>query len=774
MDERLSRVGLAVGLTSAALIGFQIVLMQTLSITHWHHFAYLVVSVALLGFGTIPAVLSLSGLAMASVIPLSQVGPARFEIHLLFSEPVENVRLLVTVLLYLAPFLLGALAIGLIFVTQVERIGYFYGANLIGSAIGGPLAIWLLHLLHPISLSALLGFPLVVAALLAGHRKDLHLLVPVHMVALAGTAFLLGHASPLRPSEYKGLSKALTLPDAKIVYAANNPLGIIEVVESSALRFAPGLSLAYRGEVPGSEAVFVNGDGYGRLVAYSPMDKGHILDHTTQGLPFAISSPDTVLALHCRAGAQITQALGHGARRVDAVEPHPKVIDVVQAFHDRHGYPLIEDERVTFYSQDPRAYLSACRRSYALIELPEIGAFGGGTGLLAMREQYLLTREGVEAALRRVKPDGMLAVTVWVDYPMRNALKVASTLVEALEEGLGREASQHLAAVRSWAAMTFVAKPKPFTEVERAAIRDFCAATQFDIVLLPGSTDSGAKPFHTTRQGEPLRDLGELLFERREDFYRNYAFNVRPATDDRPYFSQFLRWGRLGELRETFGANAFPFLELSSLFVATAFCLITVLSVVLILLPLARTGFGGGRAMGTLVYFSAIGAGSMLIEIVSIQRLILLWGNPLYSAAAVIASMLAGMGLGSFVSGRMTGQQRTLRRQLLVLIVLLAIYFLALCFVVPGLLSQPFAVRAASGIVAILPVGFLLGMPFPLALGIIARSRRQHVPWAWGINGCTAVIGTTGAALLALAGGFVLVMVLAVFCYLLALLAAPG
>ncbi len=47
MNKRLYT---AIGLLSASMIAFQLALMQILSISQWNHFAYMVISVALLSF----------------------------------------------------------------------------------------------------------------------------------------------------------------------------------------------------------------------------------------------------------------------------------------------------------------------------------------------------------------------------------------------------------------------------------------------------------------------------------------------------------------------------------------------------------------------------------------------------------------------------------------------------------------------------------------------------------------------------------------------------
>src|SRR5687768_14973288 len=159
---------LSIGFLSAALIAFQLALMQILSIVQWYHFAYMVISVALLGFGAAGTVLAIfrqkltrhteallpmlmicTGIAMALVTDISQMSFLRFDSYLLFVEYTHIGRLLLTYLLFFIPFFFGALAIGLIFVKYVDEIGKIYFANLFGSGVGGVLALLLIWILFP-------------------------------------------------------------------------------------------------------------------------------------------------------------------------------------------------------------------------------------------------------------------------------------------------------------------------------------------------------------------------------------------------------------------------------------------------------------------------------------------------------------------------------------------------------------------------------------------------------------------------------------------------
>jgi hypothetical protein len=81
----------------------------------------------------------------------------------------------------------------------------------------------------------------------------------------------------------------------------------------------------------------------------------------------------------------------------------------------------------------------------------------------------------------------------------------------------------------------------------------------------------------------------------------------------------------------------------------------------------------------------------------------------------------------------------------------------------------PWRVTIAVALVA--PLGFVLGMPFPTGLRIVASEAPLLVPWAWGVNGFFTVIGSVSAMILGMAVGFTAVLILAGACYLGALVA---
>ena len=279
----------AIAATSAAVIGFQLVVMQLLAVSQWHHFAYMVISMALLGFGAagtalvlmrvflsrhylvaVPLLYLLSGVTMATTAWLSEVF-GDFDAFLLFFDREQFALLLVLYLVYALPFFFGGLAITLVFYREVGRIGALYFANMAGSGLGAVLVIALLWILPADRLPGVLALLPLLAAWLVRPK-----LSGAAVGAFAGLALALPLVAIIQPaapapSQYKPVHAALLLPQAEVVHRASSPYGQLEIVRADALRFAPALSLRYRADAPVSDVVFNNGEYFGHFLRWSGM-----------------------------------------------------------------------------------------------------------------------------------------------------------------------------------------------------------------------------------------------------------------------------------------------------------------------------------------------------------------------------------------------------------------------------------------------------------------------------------------------------------------------
>lgn len=748
------KLPVSVGLVAMAIVAFQICLMEILAIVQWHHFGSMIISIALLGFGAsgagialtrgwlaprqataLPLSMVLCGIAMAFSVGIAQSATLRFDSLLLFAEPGQALKLAGTCLVFFVPFFLGAAAIGLALALRKRDIGRIYGASLLGSGLGGPLALVLMGRSRPEAIPALIAIlPLLAGLLLMGRRIWVLAAIP----PVAWAAF---HSPGLILSEFKELRKALDLPGARILDTRNGPFGLLQLVESPALRYAPGVSLLYQDPLPATQAAFLNGDWFGPLLPWKPSTPACILDAAPCALPYALGTRARVLVLDARTGPDVVQALVMGARQVQAVEPNPQAAALIEA-------RIPAGARLTVHRTSSRTYLARDASAHDLIVLPMIDA----SGLHALTENHLLTCEAATQMLHRLTPTGVLSVSCWMDYPPRNSLRLLATLVEALErEQL--DPGTHLAAIRGWRTFTLIVKRSPLRSEEIAKVRRFCEELGFDPAILPGLQASERARFHALQDGRWFTWVDRILARGQVP----YEFRIEPATDDRPYFSQFLAWRSLAPLKALYGARAIPFFEIGYWILILTTILLALLAFALILLPLARARMEGR----TVVYFGALGTGYMFLEMALIQRLALYLGHPVHATAAVISLMLLFSGWGSLAK-----RPRALRPVLGGIALLILLYALFLPTVLAGSLALPLPGRVGLTVALIAPLAFWMGKPFPL--GLSARPDAD-IPWAWGINGCLSVIGAPLATIVAVELGCTWVMTLAAVAYGLAL-----
>ncbi|MEN8686111.1 MAG: spermidine synthase-like protein, partial [Desulfuromonadales bacterium] len=327
--------------------------------------------------------------------------------------------------------------------------------------------------------------------------------------------------------------------------------------------------------------------------------------------------------------------------------------------------------------------------------------------------------------------------------------------------------TEHIAALRSWGTLTFCIKKTPLDSDEIAAARNFAERWAFDTALLTGIADA-KRDYYNQLQDTSLLELidATLLKERRQALYRDYPFRIVPTSDDRPFFSQFLRWSRIDLLLEQFGQRTVPFIELGVLVAGLAALILTVLAVILVLLPLVRLSGEPGSRFRTLLFFGGLGVGYMWVELAMIHRFEFYIGQPVYSAALVVAVLLIGSALGSMLTEQFSNEKP--QRFTTLAFIVLTTYVLTLGPILQSTIHFSLFSRVALAIAVLIPAALIMGMPFPLGIRLLNRTSRNEIPWAWGINGCLSVVGAAFATLIAVETGYSILLLLAAGAYFLA------
>ena len=795
----------AVALLSAAALACEIVLMRLFSIIQWHHFAYMMISVALLGYGAAGTFVALAGRvlvpryaqvfaaaaalfavsSMAGFLLAQDVGFNPLEI---LWDPRQPLRLFAIYVLLFVPFFCAATAICLTFTRFGAAAARIYSADILGAGAGSLAILAAMFVVPPMRALlqvAVLGF--VAAAVAAWYCRARPRRLALTLLAIAVLLpFVPSGWMRLHPSEFKELSQALQVTGARVVAERSSPLGLVTVVESPVVPFrqAPGLSLNAPDEPPPQLGMFVDGDGPSALTRYDGRRRPlAYLDYLTSAVPYHLIPRPRTLVLGAGAGANVLAAIYHDARAIDAVELNPQVVDMVEhRFAEFSGRPY-SAPAVRLHIDEARGFVTRHPAGFDVIDVALLDAFGASSaGLYALSESYLYTVEAIDAYLDRLNPGGVLAITRWVNLPPRDVLKLFATAISALEQRGVVEPGRRLALIRSWKTATILVKNGDFTVDEIARLREFSRTRSFDADYFPGIEPTDANRFNVLDTSDFHDGALALLGPERESFIERYKFAIAPATDDRPHFFHFFRWGTLPELLALKEQGGLPLLEWGYPVLIATLAQAFIASVALVMLPLwiwrrKRDRIPAQPSRGVAaVYFSAVGFAFMFIEIAFIQKFVLFLAHPLYAVAVVLCSFLAFAGLGSRYSPRLqrAGGVRAAPRigwPVAAIGVLALVYLLALPAIFRHLMPLADSLRILGSIVLIAPLGFAMGMPFPLGLARLAAGAESLIPWAWGINACASVVAAILATVLAIHLGFAAVIVLAVALYAVAFVA---
>ena len=770
-----------VGLTSLATLMLQVALTRLFSVALWHHFAFMVVSIAFLGYGASGTFLMImpriKALSLRPTLALLALGFSVTTLAAYWSSniiPFDPARIIwdryqwIYLLGYYGvlaiPFFFAGLILALVYTCKAQAISRLYACDLVGAGLGCIAIFWVYSFAGEagtvVLVCLLSGFASLV---FNAHGWKINLVRGPWMLLLCVLVVMKPAFLTLNISPYKALKVALRYPDARILETRWHPAGRLDVIESRAVRFAPGLSLEFQGSLPEQLGLCLDGGHLNAVTRFTGnMDRLAFIEFLPASLPYAIGDPDHLLIIEPLGGLDTLIARYHGARDVITTHTNPLVLRVIRDSLKDFSGKLYED-KATAIEEQARSFLLRTPKRFDLIQLPLTDSLGAvSSGLYGLSEDYTLTVDAFRAYIRALTPQGLLTVTKYLLPPPRHELRLAALACAALEADGVKHAQRHIAAIRSWGTFTLLVKRSPLEPQEICRMKEFCGRTRYDLVYYPQMPRSEANQYN--RFPSPIyHDAIQRILSphTREAFYEAYLFDVRPVTDDRPFFYHNFRTDKLISLYRALGNKWQLFLEGGYLvhlifFQAAAICL------VLMTLPLKKAGLP--PLSWFLSYFGLIGIAFMLTEICLIQRFILFLGTPVYAVSVVLFSLLVASAFGSYYSKKVTVTPT---------LTLAPVLLLASAFLLDRLLTLviawPLWVRYGVAFFLILPLGFTMGMFFPIGVRTLTLHLESAIPWAWAVNASLSVVGSVLAVLIALSFGFRTVLLVASLVYGLAL-----
>ena len=762
------RIVSAVFFLSAATLANEIVLIRLLSFRFWPHFVPLIVSQAMLGFGGAGVALQLlrrrvartPGRLFAWMVLLA--APAfdlafrasqlvSFDPFLLLWDPVAWPRFGGFFFLLAVPFFLSGAAMAIPFAFLGLRPGPVYAASFAGSAAGALVALPFLMLAPT---GGLLRLPLALGAAACafvlsgeggGWRKG--------RAAMLCAVLLLLVLPPadLKLSPYKDLAAVRNLPGAREIASRFGISGDYRAVFAPGVHTAPGLSVRFTGELPPQATLFADGEHRGTV----PKDGGRTppayLGYFPSVLPYILFEHPRVLQLGLRGTEGVLTAAANSASSVTIVEPARELVRLVR--DDLSGFSggWPGSLPVEIREEGVRNFLARDKRIFDVIEAADISsATFSSLGVHATGETFLLTREGIRAALARLGEGGLLAFSGWLKAPPRENVKILRTIRAELSAAGLAPVADRIAAIHGWGTFSVVARRTPFHPAEMERVRRFCSDYGYSMVW----PDAGAKAVDSAEE-RALREAVSDAIAGPPGEREAGLFDLSPATDDSPYFHRFLRLRTLPEFRRLLGSQWVPFVEWGIVFLVLSLGVSLVLAAMLLLLPavFARDGTGKAATASVAGYFTALGLAYMLVELTFLKAGILVLGDTIRAACLAIGGFSFFSGIGSAVSGRWESE-RTMRWVFAGIAVCVVAGFVTLSTAAGPLLAHGWAVRTAAFVAALAPAAFLMGIPFPAAISRLGAVGGSAIPFAWAVNGFFSVAGASLASIGALWLGF--------------------
>ncbi len=485
----------------------------------------------------------------------------------------------------------------------------------------------------------------------------------------------------------------------------------------------------------------------------------HLSEISALGHSIFSPSADEVLVIGPGGGRDVLHALSAGAKHVTGVEVNPIIVnDIMKGSYEKVSGGLYLDPRVTIVVDDGRSFVRRSEQAYDVVQASLVDTWAAtAAGAFALTENALYTVEAFDDYLDHISDRGIVTMTRWHTGPRGETLRLLLLGAASLEHhGVpAGQARKHIFyAVSKQAGLgTMVLKRTPITAEEQARLEKACTDAGFDIQVSPSST--------ATDELAKYIDAGPY-----SDLVASTEEDVGPPTDDRPFFFYFKRFS---QLMKTTGLTNDP-----GLWIKISLGAVTALAFVFVLAPLllhwrkrddTLMEKGQGSVLG---YFGLVGFAFMVVEMALLQRFTLFLGHPSYSLLVILFSLLMTTSAGAALSSRFPIAR--LGRVILTAGLVLAVLSSIGGFVLPGVLHAAIGAslpaRIVLTVVLVAPSGLAMGLMVPSIVRILAAARSSLIPWGWGVNGATSVIGTVIATVIAIYAGFTATFIVGALGYL--------
>ena len=764
-----------IGLSSFAALLLELALTRLFSVVLFYHFAFLAISIALLGLGAggVFAYLGKNWLARfetrrlvarlcnlnALIVPIVLVVVLRIPVSLELSKA-NFLRLTALYMASAVPFFVTGLEFSIVFARESANIPRLYGADLTGGALACLAIVPLLNWLGGPNTVLFAGLVMALAggvwAVSVAVRKSaagrVVFLLVLMAVNYSGRLFDIVYAKGgFRDAAWVEFARWNAISRVEVDHQGNAKAIVIDADASTAIM--------------NSDPKQWQDSEWRKDLMSAPPALANVLRPRGE---FAIIGPG--------GGVDVLRAVANGSPSVTGIEINPIIANtIMRGRYADYAYHLYERPEVQIHVTDGRSFIRNSKERFDVVQMTLVDTWAStAAGAFALSENSLYTVEAFREYFEHLKPDGMIAITRWEFQQPREALRVVSVAMEALHElGVADTRANFIVVSEGdldedGIPVVVLAKKTPFTPEEENAVQAHLDSYPALVALyLP--SDPEDNPFSALiGRNDPYA------------FARGYPYNISPVYDNAPFFFFTLKLGQIlhqESLQQ--GIDWKVNLGVAVLGMVLIISLVAVLAFLVI--PLA---VGGGRRQERatrLLYFVAVGLGYILVEIAFIQRFVLFLGHPTYALTVVVFLLLLSSGAGSLASRKFLAETRRTWLPLVLIVAALSLYV----FILPGLLNLlvglPFVAKLLVSAVLLVPLGFAMGMPFPTGLRVLAsvpapefppaqkdEANENAVEWAWAMNAASSVLGSVLAMVIAIQFGLNVTLACGAVAYLLA------
>lgn len=793
----------------------ELLITKVLSFAFWNHVVYFIISLALLGYGisstfvliarnridsASPSTfisLNLIGFVISTIVALLVVKDIGLvsESIVYYLDVLSNqsialqsitsaIFLLIAYLLFLIPFFLCGNILIYLFYAHPESSNELYFWDLAGAALGClafiPVII-ILGAIDGIVLILLLASILSIYLLLNVHKDkklSFHFVFAIFSLGIVVCVLLYkDDIFKFVPDKNKSLGHAF---DSSINSGVINEYSAWDVVSrlDIASNHKSGIDIGWTKIPPPIKLITFDGDAISQI-APAKLDFPRVdeiqafWDHDLHAPFFVGIKGGNHLIVGLGGGPDIARSLLMQADRITGVDINKAVIDAMQGSLAEYSGNIFNRNNVEIYHSEGRSFIKHSNIKYDLIQMTGVDTFTAlSTGAYVLAENYLYTVEAVRDYYNNLSDDGIICIHRWFyDNKPRESLRLFSIMLEALKQENVSNPELHIAVVRGGSGITFL-KKTPFTLNDSKKIESMLINRSQNpkIIYFPWLAATGhpaSKYYHQIVEA--------FKSDRLNKFYDEYEFDVRPVTDDKPFFFSYYKARDLLKMPLRILKNTGPIQGYWPYLVFLLILLCASISVAFFifvpLLIMRREGLKVQNSQYASLYFMALGLAFIMIEIALMQKMALFLGHPMYSITTVLGGMLLFAGIGSFISGRLKLNLIKLLNIALVCVVLMVGCFLIFSpFVIDKFLGHSIYTRITITLLMIAPLSVVLGVFFPIGLRIVSKQAPEFIPWAWGINSGFTVIGSILAIIFAMIWGFSTVLQLSVLIYLVGVL----